>query len=771
VPQDVGKAVVVTSAQALAIAIRHHKAGQLAEAERVYRQVLASEPGNAEALHLLGIVDTEVGRLDDAVAHLSQATRIDPTHAGYFVNLGEAHRRLGNLAQATACNQRAVELAPGLAGAHANLGQLHQLQGDRAAALACFRTLVRLLPDDAPANTLLGKALLDQDELEEAERHFRRATELAPNDPRTHFNLGAALQAAGRLDEAAAAYRAALARNPVDPEIHNNLATVLQKQHALDEAERHYRRAIAINPRFTPGYANLAGLLSETSRNEEAVHVLRQATASSPNDAAAHAAYGAILHEIGWLDDAAAALRRAIALDPKLPAAYHTLAVCAQYQGRLDEAFELYRTSLRLAPDNPQFHSNYIYALNYHPDYDARRLYDEHCAWSRRHADRLLPANVAHANDRSPDRKLRVGYVSSHFRGHAVNFFIEPILAAHDHQQCEVFCYSGVIAPDETTARLRSYADHWREFSQYTDAQAAALVREDQIDVLVDLAGHIGGNRLLVFARKPAPVQVTYLGYQNTTGMRAMDYRLTDAWADPPGASDAYYTERLVRLPRSFFCYLPSPAAPPVSPLPALERGYVTFGSFNNFSKVTPQVLAAWARLLAATPNARLAILTTVTESLKMALADALARLDVASHRIELHHRRPRAGYLELISSVDIALDPFPFNGHTTTCDALWQGVPVLTLAGSTYHSRFGSSAHVNLDLADWIATSPDQYVEIGARRAAEVDQLAVLRSTLRERMAASALLDHRGFTRNLEAAYRQMWVDWCAADSACKTP
>jgi predicted O-linked N-acetylglucosamine transferase (SPINDLY family) len=389
-------------------------------------------------------------------------------------------------------------------------------------------------------------------------------------------------------------------------------------------------------------------------------------------------------------------------------------------------------------------------------------VFAEHRQWGRLHADALTAAAGPHSNDRTPDRRLRIGYVSGHFFGHAVNFFSEPILASHDHRQCEVYCYSNSAHADETTARLRTYAQQWREIHALDDEQAAELVRQDQVDILVDLAGHIGGNRLLVFARKPAPIQVTYIGYQNTTGMAAMDYRLTDEWADPPGMSEAYYTEKLVRLPRSFFCYRPSPEAPAVSPLPALSNGFVTFGSFNNFAKVTPEVLSAWGALLQAVPQSRLVILAHAVRSLGEYLARAFERQGISAERVTLADRCSRGEYLEWIRRVDIALDPFPFNGHTTTCDALWQGVPVVTLAGRTYASRFGSSAHVNLDLRDLIAQSPEQYVEIATRLAGDVGRLSELRATLRERMAGSPLLDFAGFTRHLEAAYRQMWQRWC---------
>jgi predicted O-linked N-acetylglucosamine transferase (SPINDLY family) len=396
------------------------------------------------------------------------------------------------------------------------------------------------------------------------------------------------------------------------------------------------------------------------------------------------------------------------------------------------------------------------------PSADPATVFAEHRAWSARHAEGLTAAAAPHPNDRSLERRLRVGYVSAHFRNHAVNFFVEPILASHDRSRFEVFCYSNVEFPDHVTAQLQTAVDHWRPIRNEPDDRVAQLIRDDAIDILIDLTGHIGENRLLVFALKPAPVQVTYIGYQNTTGMSAMDYRLTDERADPPGVTDRYYTERLVRLPRAFFCYQPG-EAPAVSPSPANERGHVTFGSFNLFAKVNAQVIATWIEILARVPDSRLWVLANQGGYAEQKFAEQARARGVDPARVEIHARRPRAEYLRLVSGVDIALDPFPFNGHTTTCDAIWMGVPVVMLEGDAYASRFGGSVLANVGLGELIANSPDQYVDIAVALANDGDKLARLRAELRPRMAASPLMDFVGFTRNLEAAYRQMWADWCA--------
>ena len=439
------------------------------------------------------------------------------------------------------------------------------------------------------------------------------------------------------------------------------------------------------------------------------------------------------------------------------------LAVTLQYLGRIDESLAHHRRAIALKPYDAGLHSNLLYMLNFLPGWEPAAIFAEHRAWGRRHADPLTAQAAPHTNDRSTDRRLRVGYVSPHFHAHAVNFFIEPILQAHDHQRFEIYCYADVSQPDETTARLRGFADVWRDVGGMNEAQLAEIVRRDQIDILVDLTGHIaGGRRMLTFARKPAPVQVTYVGYQNTTGMEAMDYRVTDAYADLPGVTDAWHSERLVRLPGTFFCYQPAANAPAVGPLPADVNGYVTFGSFNNYTKVTPAVLTAWAKILGRVSGSRLILQVDVTPSLERMIAETFAGLGVSSERIELVARQSPSAFRELISRADIALDPFPFNGHTTTCDCLWQGVLVVTLSGQTYVQRFGGSGLATLGLQELIAGSADEYVEIAVALAADRRRLARLRTALRERMAASPLMDFDGFTCHLEAAYRQMWQRWC---------
>jgi protein O-GlcNAc transferase len=722
---------MITLSEALDMAVAHERQGRVAEAESIYRQVIQTDPANAEALYLWGHLEHRRRNHQQAAELLNRAIAIEPKQAVFQQVLGE-----------TLLAMRRLE-----------------------PAVAAFRAAISIDADYAVAYCNLAAALESLGQANEAETALRRAVSIKPDFVEAHNNLGLLLMRQGRWDESRAHFEAALAIRPGFVEAHNNLGNALRGAGRWGEGIVAYQRAIELDSEYATAYFNLGGTLKRCGRLAESLVAYQQAVRLQPDDFEAWTNLGAVHNDMGHVAEAIQACQKAIELNSRAYAAHGNLGVCWQSQGRLDEAIEAYRAATRLCPDNAAQHSNLLYALNFHPELDPATIFLEHRAWARRHADPLTAASSAHDNDRTLQRRLRVGYVSSHFRAHAVNAFTEGILEAHDHTAVEVLCYSDVspAASDDVTARLQAHADVWRHIANRDDQEISEIIRQDQIDILVDLTGHIGGNRLLVFARKPAPIQVTYIGYQNTTGMKAMDYRLTDAWSDPPGITDRFHTESLVRIPGGFFCYRPWDDAPPVAPLPAIANGAVTFGSFNSFAKVTPHVLHAWAEILLRVPDSRLLLLAPLTDSLRAYVAHTFESAGVCPSRVELCDRRTSSEYLKLINRADIALDPFPFNGHTTTCDALWQGVGVVSLAGATYASRFGSSALVTLDLNEWIARSPEQYVETAVRLAGDTCRLQSLRAGLRSRMLASPLLDAAGFARHLEAAYRRMWIDWCS--------
>ncbi len=488
----------------------------------------------------------------------------------------------------------------------------------------------------------------------------------------------------GDANAALACYQEASRLDPNFTEVHSNCGTLLHVHGHMDAALECYNRALQLDPSLSIVHFNRAKLYDDTGRIPLAIDGYRESWRLDPNYPAPGINLAILFNSIEEPDQALECCRKVLDLGADSAMVRRTVAGAMRGMGRVEEAIAWYRGSLELEAD-PVQHSNLLYELNFQTGLDPAAVFAEHRAWAAAYAEPLTARAAPHANDRTPDRKLRVGYLSPHFREHAVNFFTEPLLAAHDRGQFEIYCYSDSNVGDSATARLRSAVNHWRDVHQLSDEQIATLVRQDQIDILVDLTGHIGGNRLLVFARKPAPLQVTYIGYQNTTGMSAMDYRLTDEQADPPGRTDAFYTEQLVRLPRSFFCYRPDDYGLEVSPLPALERGFVTFGSFNLFAKVTPRVLDVWLGILARVPRSRLMVLANCGGYAERLLHAGAQARGIESGRVEVFERLPRIDYLRLMQQVDIALDPFPFNGHTTTCDSIWMGLPVVMLEGQTY--------------------------------------------------------------------------------------
>jgi predicted O-linked N-acetylglucosamine transferase (SPINDLY family) len=482
----------------------------------------------------------------------------------------------------------------------------------------------------------------------------------------------------------------------------------------------------------------------------------RAALECAPRYAEAWHNLGNALRGQGRRGDATAAYEEALRLRPDLDDTLHALASCLFEQGRPERAADCYRRLVDRWPDNPVAHSDFLLALWHDPRETPGAVYEQSLRWAARHAEPLRRLWRPHDNDRDPSHRLRIGYVSADFRDHAIGRLVRPVLAHHDREHFEVFCYSDAEAPDAVTARLRAVADAWRETATISDEQLAEQVRSDRIDVLVDCCGHFAGNRLLAFALRLAPVQVSHFGYCGTTGMSAIDYRITDDWSDPAGDTDRFHTEALVRLEGGCcWCYAPDEPGPDVGPLPAVSVGHVTFGSFNRPAKLNDSVVQTWARVLHAVPFSRLLLLCAGPGDAD--ISDRFVGHGIDAGRIELTPRVPRPQYLALHQRVDIGLDPFPFNGDNTLCDALWMGVPSVALAGDAFVSRRGVSHLNNVGLPELVADTIDRYVDLAAGVARDLPRLAELRAGLRDRLRDCRLGDAARYTRELEAAYRQM--------------
>ena len=748
-----------------AAAIKLHQAGRLAEAEDLYRRLLALQPDHADALNLLGVLANQTERYDLAVELIGRAIAHNGQNPGYFSNLGNALKQQHKLDEAIAAYRRAAAIAPNYFKAHYNLGLALLQQGKPDAAVDAYRRALAIEPGNAFAHCDLGVALQEQGKLDEAVAAFRRAIGLQPNYVKAHANLGMALDKQGKVDDAIAAWRQTVAIAPGFAEGHFQLGNALFVGNSIEEAGAAYREAIKLKPDYAEAFLNQGNVFRAQGKSAEAIAAYREAIRIFPNYAKAHSNLGIALLEQGKLTEAVAACRRAITLQPAMAEAHANLAVALWQQGKIDAAAAQCREAIRIQPDFPKAFSDLLFCLNYDEKMTPEALFAVHREWGERFEPRAI--RPVHANARAPGRRLKIGYVSPDFRWHSVAYFFEPLLKGHDRQAVEVFCYADVSRPDGVTAYFQGHAEHWLSTIGLSDEALACRVRDDGIDILVDLTGHTAHNRLGVFARKPAPVQATWLGYPNTTGLRAIDYRLVDAITDPPGEACAVASETLVRLPGGFLCYGGLTGAPDPGQPPCLGTGIVTFGSFNNASKIAATALDAWSALLLRLPRSRLLLKAAAfaDSATRAAFLAQFVERGVAPERVELVAWLPGAvAHVSLYGRVDIALDPFPYNGTTTTCEALWMGVPVVTLCGNRHAGRVGASLLTQVGLRDLIAGSVEDYVGIAADLAADPARLAELRRTLRPRLEASPLCDGPGFARQVEAAYRTMWRRWCEA-------
>ena len=758
---------LLTITQALQVGLQWHQAGQFDAVENLYRMALTLVPGHAEVWHRLGAVYYQRGQYAEAEPYLRRAAELDDGQALYHANLGAVRKALGMLDEAAASCRRALELKPDYSEALNNLGTVLDKQKQSGEAMECYRRALALNPNYADPHYNLGNMLLAQDEFAEAEASYRRGLVLNPNYAEAHNNLGVALFRQKQFADAEAGYRRALELNPRYAEAYTNLGALMMDRRRFEEAGEFFRQALALNPNQADGYHNLGGLLMQLDRKKEALPYFQQALALAPDHVETHYKLGLLFAGEGRFEQARSSFQQTLTLNPEHFGAYCGIADILQRSGRYREALEQFRQACALAPDSPIPAEGLLFLFNYLPDGTAEEYYTEHVRFAERFEMPLKVLWRPHGNPPDPQRKLRIGYVSGDFRNHSVAYFFEPVLTRHDRRQVEVVCYSSGPRPDQVTARLQALADRWRDLAGLDDAEAAEQVRQDEIDILIDLAGHTGHNRLPLFARKPAPVQVTWLGYPGTTGLSALDYRLVDQYIDPVETSAVVNSETLFYLPDAFAAYQAPVYAPDeVGALPALGNGYVTFGSFNNITKMTDEVVAVWARVLDAVPGSRLLLKNIGLDDplLQARVRERFAAQGMDPERLWLLGRDlDDQGHWQRYRLVDIGLDPFPYNGATTTCEALWMGVPVVVLAGNRSVARMGVSLVNNAGLPELAAHSPDEYVATAARLAGDLERLATLRQGLRGQLVESPLFDVPRFTAHLEDAYRQMWQAWCA--------
>jgi predicted O-linked N-acetylglucosamine transferase (SPINDLY family) len=685
---------------------------------------------------------------------MSSQGRLDANETNALVNLFGQQR----YAEAETLARAMTARFPGDGFAWKVLGAALSLLGRKTEALGPLQNAAALLPGEAGIHNSLGNIFKDLGRLEEAEASCRRALAIDPRFAAAHANLADILAERGRPADAEANYRRALAINPELAGTHNNLGNALKDLGRLEEAQAHYRRALTINPELAGTHNNLGNILTEYGRLAEAEASYRRALEIHPDFASAHSNLGSALKELGRLEQAEAHCRKALEIEPDFAQACNNLGNTLKELGRLEQAERWYRRALEINPEFAEAHSNLLFSLNYVRCHRSRNLEEArkfgHMA-TRKAAGRFCAWRCAQAQ---PDR-LRVGIVSGDLRAHPVCFFLESVLAHLDPARIELIAYPTGYRADEQTDRVRPYFYAWKSLAGLADPAAARLIHADGVQVLLDLAGHTAKNRLPVFAWKPAPVQASWLGCQATTGVEQIDYLLGDPLATPAGEA-WQFSETVWRLPEIFCCFTPPRHPLEVGPLPALSSGRLTFGCFNNLTKMNADVVRLWARVLRAIPGSRLFLKAHQLggESLREATRERFADQGISPDRLLLEGGSPREAYLEAYNRVDIALDPFPYPGVTTSAEGLWMGVPVLTMRGACYTSHAGESLVAGLGLKEWCAADAADYLAKAVAQAANLERLAGLRGGLRRRLLASPLCDAPRFARHLETALLGMW-------------
>jgi predicted O-linked N-acetylglucosamine transferase (SPINDLY family) len=711
-------------------AVRYHREGRFAEAEALYRQLLVTHPV-ADVYNNLGGVLGDQGRREEAIAEYRKALAIQPRFPEALNNLGLMLLELKRFPEAIAAFNKTLGLRGAFPEAIYNLGNAYKAVGDVDSAIGQYRRCIAIRPDLAAAHCFLGIVLLVKGVEDEGFAELSRAIELRPDYAEAYNAKGVALRRIGRTEDAIKEFHQAISIRPIYADAYNNLGGAFADLHRSEDAMEAYRRALEIQPDFPEALYNLATSL--------------------------------LAH--GRLDESIALNRRALELKPDLVPSLGNLATALKHAGQMDEALECHRRALAIKPD-PIVADNLLLAVYFHPGYSPAQIRQEHDRWNRAFAAPLARNISAHTNDRRPDRQLKIAYISPDFREHPVGRFMLALLSHHDRERYEITCYSDVRREDAMTHKLKSFVDRWEDVTALSDESLAKKIEDDRIDVLVDLTMHLEYNRMFVFARKPAPVQVTYLAYAGTTGLDTIDYRFSDPFLDPADSDGSVYSEKTFRLPRTYWCYPPTAEAPAPNGLPALKAGHISFGCLNNFAKVTRPTLDMWQALLHGVPKSTLTLFCP-DGGARRRTRDFFASQGIDPERLRFVRLAPLSQYFSLYHHIDIALDPFPYCGGTTSCDALYMGVPLVTRTGQTAVSRGGLSILANLGLTDLITDSSEQYVQFATDLAGNLSRLSDLRATLRGRMENSPLMDAPQFARDVEAAYRKMWETWCATPTA----
>ena len=762
--------------QALQQGVAAHKEGKLEDAERLYRAILQAQANHPDANHNLGVLAVSVGKSLDALPLFKLALEANPKLERFWLSYIDALIKLERFDEA----QRVLVEAEKSGVSPETLEVLHQQ--------------IRTSPPEDKKNTKKGLTLSEkrkrlaerkkskkrkaqggssgaapsQDQINHVLGHYQAGRfgeaealatlliQLFPKHPFGAKALGVVLRQTGRLAESLAPMQLAVTLSPQDSEAHNNLGVTLKELGKLDEAEASYRKAIALKPDYAEAYSNLGNALKELGKLDEAEASYRQAIALKSDYAEAHSNLGVTLTELGKLDEAEASYRQAIALKPDYARAHSNLGNSLKELGRLDEAEASYRQAIALKPDFIQAHDNLLMLTGSMLFNEV--LYKESAADFAKAIDGAIASRFntwLHSRDRE---SLRIGFVSGDLRSHPVGYFIESLLMELQSSPVELFAYPTTSESDAVTTRIKPLFDMWSPLVGLDDDKAAQKIYGDGIHILIDLSGHTAKNRLPIFARKPAPIQISWLGYFASTGLPEIDYILGDPYVTPLTDAD-HFVETIWQLPETYLCFTPPDDELAVAPLPASTNGFITFGCFNNLARMTDEVVAVRAAILHAVPESKLFLKDKQLdhEAGRRRVLSRFAAFDIEANRLVLKGKSSRIQYFSCYNRVDIALSPFPYGGGTTSVEGLWMGVPVIAKKGNHFLSHLGECIAHNSGLSDWIAVDNEDYVKKAVAFSSDLQSLSALRRGMREQILNTPLLDAPRFARHLEEALRAM--------------
>jgi len=747
----------------LDLAVQHHAAGRLDEAESACQQVLQAEPNHPVALHLLAMVTHKLGRNDQAIDLISRVLTIKPDYAEAHNSFAIILKNMGRLDEAVASYHRAIAINPNYGEAHYNLGNALLEQGNADLAVASYQTSLAINPGHLNAHYNLANALRILARLDEAVAKYRQVLAINPAYGEAHNNLGLTLQQQGKLAEAIACFSKVTALNPDNAEGHFILGNAFLEAGRIDEAEATFKRTITLNPDFAEAHLNLGNVYNEMQNIGKATDSFRDALAINPDLADAHYNLGNALLILQREDEAMACFEKALAINPDHCESFNNLGNALYGLGRPARACDNYRKAMAITAHYAVAHSNLIFTQDLLPDIDQIAQQAERKCWNDTFIVPLSDQIRPHDNDKNPQRRLRIGYVSADFRRHSACLGFAPLIVDHDRQNFDVTCYDATPTGDVVSATLRAAASQWRDIKNIDDTELAATIRADAIDILVDLSGHTRGNRLKIFGHKPAPLQVTGIGHL-APGLTTIDYRLTTQWITPPEEA-AIYPEQPIYLD-TYFGFTAPAGPPPLGPPPCLENGCMTFGFLGRFNKISDAALALWAGILQAVPDSTLLLKYSQLDApeARQKIIETFAAFGISPERLTLLGNTDQGQHLEAHNCVDIILDSVPHGGGITALESLWMGVPVIGLASpEKAGSRIIRSICQPLDLEQCATGSLEDYHACALHWAAHADKLLPIRQRLRQRVSDT----YAHFPGDVEKSYRLIWQRWCKGETA----